>query len=164
MSRGLNRRRILAGAAAVSGMGALAGVPAAAVLAKDDERRAEIIGTWFITVTPAGQNVPKFNVLANFNGDGGSVATTSNDSAPGSRGSVGFGAWVRTGRNTFFGNGMGFVLDDSGRAVGIAHVREAVTIDATGTYHGVATLEVDGLDGHVIFTATSTALGKRVVA
>jgi len=164
MSRGLNRRRILTGAAAVGGIGALASIPASAVFAKDDEHHAELAGTWFITVTPTNQSVPKFNVLTKFTADGGAIATTSNDSAPGSRGSVGFGAWVRTGPNTFRENGIGFVLDDSGRTVAIAHVREVATIDASDTYHGVTTLEVDGLDGHVIFTATSTALGTRVVA
>ena len=34
---------------------------------------------------------------------------------------------------------IGFVLGDAGRPVGIAHVRETATIDASDTYHGVTT-------------------------
>jgi hypothetical protein len=165
MSGRLNRRRILAGAAAVGGAGVLASyAPAAQAKSDDDKHAAQIVGTWFITVTPADKTVEQFNVLVNFTADGGSVATTSNDFAPGSRSSVGFGSWVRTSRNTFRLHGMGFAIDAAGNSAGIAHVRENATIDArTDAYHGVTTVTLE-VGGQVVFSAASTADGKRIVA
>jgi hypothetical protein len=164
MSRGLNRRRVLAGAAALGGVTAIAGLSATDVLAKDDKQHAELVGTWLITVTPDDPKGSQFKVLTSFAEGGVSMAATANDLAAGTRGTPGFGAWVRTGRNTFRLLGQGFPADDNGNNIGMAFVRENATIDSSGTYHGVATLEVVGKNGQVLFSATSTALGKRIVA
>jgi hypothetical protein len=112
----------------------------------------QILGTWDIQVTPAGQ--PTFEALATFSAGGGMVETESD--APGTA----QGSWEKIGPRTYQFAFQTFLFNGTGQPAGHVLVRSQATL-RDGTLSGPFKFDVFDTTGHIVQSGAGTATATR---
>jgi hypothetical protein len=119
-----------------------------------DHARAGIVGTWSVTVTPAG--APAFPALLTLTRGGGLIETESD--APG----TGLGAWTRIGGNRFALAFQSFIFTPTGAPGGHVVVRSVFTL-TNKTLSGPFKFDVFDPAGNKVQSGSGTATATRFV-
>jgi hypothetical protein len=160
-----SRRRFLAGAAALSAVGAAAAVDqigtkvALAASPSRDDRGAGPAGTWLETVTGTGFT---FQALTTYDVGGGLTGSGSIDLTPPNLSGPTYGTWVLMGDRTFRVEARAFGFDALGHPSGVYFAEATYTLNKSGdTYSGSGSFRLVN-NGTVVFSFTYTGLAKRL--
>ena len=118
-----------------------------------------LVGTWKVTVSPAG--MPSFQAYNVFTVDGNSVEFDNSNPPAGQ--TIAVGPWTNTGTNQYTFTEINQVFDDKGNFAGEVKVRGTIMLDGDGnSYSGTFKVDVTDPTGAVVFSGGGTAKAKRV--
>jgi hypothetical protein len=156
-----NRRQVLTSAGALGGLAALVSpIVACAQQAHGQQANGNaegLEGAWLVTTTPEGPGAPPpFPVLIMF-AAGGGLVDFAHPPSPG------FGAWVRTGADTFALTFLALLFDPQGKFAGTQKVRAQAKLSQDGaTYTGPGVTEMFDATGKLVATFKSQAHATRI--
>ena len=157
-----NRRQVLKRAGALGALAALVS-PTVACAQQASARQANgnaegLEGAWRGTVTPEGSGAPPpLPILIMFAADGGLVVSGRPPGSPG------FGAWARTGENTFALTFLALRFDPQGIFAGSMKVRAQANLSEDGnTYTGPGITENFDATGKLLATFKATTQATRI--
>ena len=157
-----NRRQVLRRAGALGALAALVS-PTVACAQQASAQQANgnaegLEGAWHVITTPEGPGAPPpLPVLIVFAAGGGLVDSGRPPGTPG------FGAWVRSGANTFALTFLALRFDPQGHVAGTTKVRAQANLSADGnTYTGPGLTELFDATGTLLASFKSTAQATRI--
>ena len=121
---------------------------------------ADIVGAWFVNVTPTMQS--PFVGLITFNDDGNAIETNALTLAS-SLESPGHGQWIQVKHRRYALTFVNLEVNPDGSFAGTGRVRSQIQLEPGGDeWRGTFEVDIFDPDGNVLFTDSGTVSGTRI--
>jgi hypothetical protein len=159
----MNAKRIFLAVIITAAVATIAGAQYNANEFGPKAKKADLTGTWMVTVNPQGEGAPPpFKVLATFHSDGTLVETESDTLIPPFI-TPGHGVWEKVRNNEFAFKILFLTFDGQGNYTGTAKARGTVfTNNGPDEYTSPARVEFFDSDGNFLFGGDASGKGERI--
>lgn len=159
---GMITRGILTAVLLVAVLATVASAQYGASYGTQGAKKADLTGTWLLTITPDGPDAPPpFEGLYTFTSDGIALFSSVGPPIPG-LGNPGQGIWVRTGPTTFTVTWKQFTFDDIFTTNGSLVARSNITVTGANEFTSIDTVKLFDLNGNEIVTLSGSERGRRM--
>jgi hypothetical protein len=157
----MNTKRIIAALIVAGLITTIASAQYSAQDFRTQAKKANLTGTWLLTITPDEPGAPSFEGLYTFTSDGIALFSSVGPPIPG-LGNPGQGIWVRTGPNTFAVTWKQFTFDDIFTTNGSLVITSLITVTGADEFTSVDAGKIFDLAGNTLVTISGRNQGRRM--